>query len=159
MRLDKTNSSPVSGLPATATITIKDDESVSGPTIISAAGKTVNAGVGGTFQVTATGAAPITYSLGGQPYGVSIDSASGLITIGRTVSYLENGRVFTVTASNGTLPNATQAFTLTVMNTPVIRAPGLLDGTVGQPYSLTLPVTGDEPITWSLTGSLPPGSV
>ena len=82
------------------------------PTITSANSTSVVNGTGGTFQVTATGAAPITYSLSGQPSGVSINFSTGVMTIAGTVA--ANTYTFTITASNGTAPNATQSFTLTV---------------------------------------------
>ena len=82
------------------------------PSITSANSTSVVNGTGGTFQVTATGSAPITYSLSGAPSGVTINSTSGLIAIAGTV--VVNSYNFTVTASNGVSPNATQSFTLTV---------------------------------------------
>ena len=83
------------------------------PTITSANTTTVVSGTGGTFQVTATGTpSAMTYSLTGAPAGVSINSTSGLITIGTGVA--ANTYTFTVTASNGVPSDATQNFTLVV---------------------------------------------
>jgi hypothetical protein len=82
------------------------------PAITSANNATFTAGTGGTFNVAATGTAPITYSLAGAPAGVSIDGSTGVITVAPTVA--ANTYNFTVTASNGTPPDATQTFTLTI---------------------------------------------
>ncbi|MCL1904950.1 MAG: putative Ig domain-containing protein, partial [Methanomassiliicoccaceae archaeon] len=82
------------------------------PTITSANSTTVANGTGGTFQVTATGATPITYSLAGAPSGVTINSSTGSITIMGAVA--AGTYTFTVNASNEAVPNATQSFTLTV---------------------------------------------
>jgi hypothetical protein len=87
------------------------------PLITSAASADVARGAGGTFQVTATGTAPITYSLDGAvPAGVTIDSASGLITIDAAAA--EGEHTFTITASNGASPDAAQEFTLRVISAP-----------------------------------------
>ncbi|MDR0770214.1 MAG: cadherin repeat domain-containing protein [Burkholderiales bacterium] len=83
------------------------------PTITSGNSATFTANAGGTFSVITTGTAPITYSLTGAPAGVSIDSATGVITIAATVA--ADIYTFTITTSNGTLPNASQTFTLTVL--------------------------------------------
>jgi len=82
-------------------------------TITSAGNATVAGGTGGTYQVTATGTAPITFALSATaPAGVSINSTSGLITVAATVP--AGVYTFTVTASNGALPDASQTFTLNV---------------------------------------------
>ena len=103
-------------------------------------------GAGGTFQVTATGIAPITYSLTGAPAGVSINSATGLITIADTTA--AGTHTFTITASltipplyeTVPDPNVTQSFTLTVGTVTV--PPDTDFPTAGRPPS-DLPKTGD----------------
>ena len=130
------------------------------PTITSANTTTVFSGTGGTFQVVATGTTPITYSLTGEPAGVSIGSTTGRITIAGTVA--TGTYDFTITASNGVLPNATQSFTLTVSVAPVlpsITTTALPAGTVGTAYSQLLTATGDATITWSLAGGSLPGGL
>ena len=82
------------------------------PSITSAAKKSVSNCKERTFQVQASGTQPITFSISGQPAGVSID-ADGLITIAKTVSP-GTPHTFTITATNGIDPDATQDFTLTV---------------------------------------------
>jgi len=54
--------------------------------------------VSGIFQVMATGTGPITYSLSGEPAGVSIDATTGLMTIAPTT--LVGTYTFAITASN-----------------------------------------------------------
>lgn len=73
-----------------------------------------NVGTRGIFNVTATGTAPIIYSLTGAPADVSIDFLTGAITVAETVA--AGVYTFTITTSNGILPNATQTFTLTVVS-------------------------------------------
>ena len=89
------------------------------PTITSSNSTSVISGTGGTFQVTATGNPnTFTYSLSGQPTGVSMNSSSGLMSIAGTVA--AGTYTYTVTVSNGVNPNATQSFTLTVNAIPVV---------------------------------------
>lgn len=104
--------------PITYTLHVTRAPSPSAPVFISDNHTVVTSGVGGTFQVTATGTGPITYSLSGVnlPTCVLIDSVSGLITISDTVTTADNGKQFTVTASNGLFADATQTFTLTVQS-------------------------------------------
>jgi len=82
------------------------------PSITSQNKTSVLFGNSGSFQVQASGDAPINFSISGQPTGVSIDAASGLITIANTVAVGKH--TFTLTAANGVSPNATQNFTLTI---------------------------------------------
>ena len=82
------------------------------PTVTSPNSMTVTYGEGGAFQATAIGNATVVYSLADEPIGVSIDRASGLITIADTTAV--GIYTFTITAVNGVWPNARQDFTLTV---------------------------------------------
>ena len=82
------------------------------PAFTSVGYTSVKFGVGGAFQVEATGAQPITFSLTGEPAGVTIDASSGLMTIDATVP--EGAHDFTITASTSTLIDITQKFTLYV---------------------------------------------
>lgn len=114
-------------------------------------------------RFTATGTTPITWSVtsGSPPPGISLNGSTGdyagTPTAGGTYT-------FTVTASNGTLPNASQACSHTV-NAPTsgpaaITGPAspLPAGTVGTPYSNGFTATGSTPLTWRVVlGSLPTG--
>jgi hypothetical protein len=82
------------------------------PTITSANSTSVVSGTGSAFQVTATGAIPITYSLTGQPTGVIINSVTGLISIAAITAV--GSHTFTITATNDTSPAAMMSFTLLV---------------------------------------------
>jgi hypothetical protein len=99
--------------------------------------------------VAATGTNPITYSLTGEPAGVSINSASGLITIAATTA--AGSHTFSVIASNGIIPNATQSFTLTVNASPVPIFDGLVDsytlGAAALPVTLAVKGTGAHLLT------------
>jgi sugar lactone lactonase YvrE len=87
------------------------------PAITSAAAATFAVGSAGSFPMTATGYPAATFSeVGALPSGVTFSSSgvlSGTSAVGTGGTY-----AITVTAANGTLPNATQAFTLTVTDTP-----------------------------------------
>ena len=126
------------------------------PAITSANSATAVSGTSRTFQVTATGTAPITYGISGViPAGVSINSASGLITIAGTTAV--GSHTFTITASNGTLPNAAQSFTLTVSQASaaftISASPTSINfGTVQSPY--TRPAARTVTITNTGTGSV-----
>ena len=86
------------------------------PIITSGANVSGPQGTTFTYPVTATGNPAPTFSLFGAPVGVSIDSVTGIITISNTLAL--GTYSFTIVASNGNLPDATQDFTLT------IKAPG-----------------------------------
>jgi len=83
------------------------------PTIVSAATASIVTGTGGTFQVATRGTDTIVRSLTGAPAGVSINSSTGLITVASTVAM--GTYTFTIGASNGVSPNASQSFTLKVI--------------------------------------------
>ncbi len=91
------------------------------PAIISENSVTLVYGDGGTYQVVTNGTTPITYSLKNQPSGVTINSSTGILTIPKTIAV--GTYPFTITASNGQSPNATQAFTLVINR----RVPALSD--------------------------------
>ncbi|MEN1728713.1 MAG: proprotein convertase P-domain-containing protein, partial [Pseudomonadota bacterium] len=88
------------------------------PTVTSANATTFNELVPGTFNVTATGTLPITFSLTGTlPLGVSFNAATGQLS-GTPVSGSAGVYPLVITASNGTPPDDTQNFTLTVDPAP-----------------------------------------
>ncbi len=82
------------------------------PAMTSASSKSFPYGSGGTFTVSASGTPPIAYALSGQPGGVSVNATTGSVTVGKTVPAGEYP--FTVTAANGSPPDAMQNFTLTI---------------------------------------------
>lgn len=93
----------------TQTFTLTVDQA---PLITSANHTTFTAGKLDSFQVTAIGfPAPTLTTPGPLPPGVTL-SASGLLS---GIPTLSGTYKFTITASNGVAPNATQLFTLTVV--------------------------------------------
>jgi uncharacterized repeat protein (TIGR02543 family) len=126
--------------------------------VITSANHTSIPSKGGTFQVTATGTAPLAYSLTGAPDGVSINPSTGLITMDAACHmYMGTNKSFTVTVSNGTAPDVTQDFTLTILDTPYIVTAGLTKGTVGVAYNCAPDALGGGTINWVLSGTLPEG--
>ena len=152
-----------SGASATISASFTVTAATIAPTITTPNNTTVATGKGGVFQVAATGTTPITYSLSGQPAGVTINSGTGLITIAGTVAV--GSYPFTITASNGTTPNATQSFTLTVTAAtvaPTITGPTTMTLTAGysatstgvytvtgNPAPTVTKTSGDAKITWN----------
>jgi len=113
------------------TFTLTVDAPVA-PTITSAASFTCVAGTGGSFALTATGTAPITWSLAGAPAGVTIVGA----TLNVAASVAAGTYNLTITASNVT-SNNTQNFTLTV-TTPTVTPPTGTAPRITGPSSLKL---------------------
>jgi hypothetical protein len=81
-------------------------------------------GVSYRFNCTASGTAPITYTATGLPSGLAMGS-DGVISGRPTATNIYNGLI---TAVNGTLPNATQAFVIAIDAVPMqltsVRAVG-----------------------------------
>jgi len=94
---------------------------VQAPAITSANSVTFTAGANGTFTVTTTGSpAPALAKTGALPSGVNFtDNGNGTATISGSAAAAGSSSI-TITASNGTLPNATQTFTFNVVAAPVI---------------------------------------
>lgn len=95
------------------------------PVITSAAPTgTATVGVPYDFTSTATGTAPITFTAPGLPPGLTMSSA-GVIAGVPTTTGTFNG---TITAANGTLPNATQGFAINVSAVPVTISAATVEG-------------------------------
>jgi len=112
-------------------------------------------GVAYSFTYTST-SSPTFSATGTLPTGLSI-SPAGVISGTPTTPGTFAG--ITVTATNGTAPDATQSFSMTIAATPP-PAPTITNGpppngTVGATYSFTYTAT-DSP-TFSATGTLPTG--
>ena len=89
-----------------------------GPSITSAANTTFTVGTNGSFTITTTGTpTPSISESGPLPNGVHfVDNGNGTATLNGTPAANAGGTYFfTITAANGISPNATQAFTLTVV--------------------------------------------
>lgn len=81
------------------------------PAIISGNSLSTKYGANGSFQVQASGTSPFTYSLIDAPDGVVIEN-TGFMVINKIIPV--GTYTFTVKVSNGSLPYATQSFTLTI---------------------------------------------
>jgi hypothetical protein len=110
---------------------------VNGPPSITSAGTmTFTAGVAGTFTFTARAGVPAATTLsesGALPPGVSFsDNGDGTATMAGTAPANAVGSYpLTITASNGTLPDASQAFVLKVALASVVDLPGSVPASNG----------------------------
>ena len=131
------------------------------PQITSPAGTTFTVGQAGTFTVTTSGTPTPTLSDGVPtlPPGVTFtDNGDGTATIAGTPAAGSGGPYpFTITATNGVSPAATQSFTLTVNQAPAITSPVGTTFTVGQAGTFTVTTSGVPNSTLSETGALPSG--
>ena len=130
------------------------------PQITSGASTTVASSAGTVnFGVTAAGFPAPTFSISGAPSWLSINPTSGVLS--GSIPPRTLGRFgFTITASNGVSPNATQSFTLSITGPPLtLTAPGALKGNLTNPFSTQLAATGGvAPYSWSVaSGTLPAG--
>ena len=134
------------------------------PTISSANAATFTVGTSGSFTVTTTGnpVPSLVRSGAALPSAVTfVDNNNGTGTLSGTPATATGGTyAITFTASNGTLPNAAQNFTLTVNEAPAFTsAAPPASGVIGTAYSHTYSATGfPATFTYSVTsGSLPAG--
>jgi hypothetical protein len=135
------------------------------PLITSVNNATFVVGTANTFTVKTRNTVPkSTLSLTGTlPGGVTFTPlANGTATLSGTPGAGSEGVYYlTITATNGTLPNAVQLFTLTVQDTaPVLHAPAIISSasttfTVGTEGIFTIHTTGVPTATLSLTGTQP----
>ena len=135
------------------------------PAITSANNATFTAGTAGSFTVTTTGAPTATLTETGNalPSGVTFqDNGNGTATLAGTASAAGSFTI-TILATNGIAPDATQTFTLNVVqNTqPLTITTTTLPTyfTQGQTYNATITTSGGvTPIVFSVTaGTLPAG--
>lgn len=105
--------------------------------------------------IALSGPEPLTLTVTGLPAGLTL---LGRSVVGTPASSAGGTAVFTVTAQGGA--TATQTIVIAggaAGDQPVVTTTSLAAGTVGTAYSQTLTATGATPITWSVTGALPPG--
>ena len=130
------------------------------PGITSADHTAFTEGSAGTFTVTTTGlpTASLTES-GALPNGVSLtDSGDGTAKLAGTPAAGTNGVYdFTINATNGVSPDATQAFTLTVQVAPTITSENSATFTEGSTSDFTVSATGLPTPSLAKSGTLPGG--
>jgi len=145
------------------TLTVQDSPPVThAPSITSAANTTFTVGTEGSFTIHTTGTPTASIALGGTlPTWLSfIDNTDGTASLvgipdpGGPPSY-----TLTITATNGIAPDATQTFTLSVVNpSPAITSPNNATFVVGSFVSFTIRTTPPTPpAVVSFTGTLPSG--
>ena len=133
------------------------------PTITSADHATFQAGAAGNFLVTTSAGFPVATTLtktGSLPSGVSFtDNGNGTASLAGTPAAGTAGSYpITIKASNGASPDATQSFTLTVTDSPVITSADHTTFVVGTAGSFTVTTTGGTgSVAISKTGTLPSG--
>ena len=142
---------------ATQSFTLTVDQA---PGITSPAGTTFTAGQTGTFTVTTTGVPNSRLSeTGALPTGVTFkDNKDGTATLAGTPAAGSGGLYrFTITATNGVSPDATQTFTLTVYQACQITSHDHATFDVGQARTFTVATTGVPNCGLFESGNLPPG--
>src|SRR5713101_3103580 len=141
-----------------STLTLMPPPPTVAPSITSSTNTTFTVGTAGTFTVTATGTPAPTFSeTGALPAGVTFNATTGVLSGTPTAS---GAFPITFTAANGTLPNATQSFTLTVNAAPAapkITSANTTAFTVGTAGTFTVTATGNPTPTVTTTTTLPAG--
>lgn len=130
------------------------------PTITSGASAAFTVEQPGAATVTSTGTpTPSISESGSLPSAVSFrDNGDGTATLGGTPAAGTGGAYpLTITAANGHLPDATQQFTLAVIEPLTVTSPGSATFLVGQQGSYTVTTSGYPTPALSLTGALPQG--
>ena len=124
------------------------------PMITSAAPTNGTQGAAYNHTYTATGTAPITFSLtsGSLPTGLTL--TAGVLSGTPTALGTFTG---TVTATNGVMPDATQNFSITISLSPTITSANNTSFTIGAAGQFTVTATGSPAPTLSMTGALPSG--
>jgi hypothetical protein len=145
------------GPSVTQTITVYVDGP---PAITSGAAATFIAGTLGSYAVATSGFpnGVITES-GALPGGITfVDNRNGTATIsGMATASADGVYPLNITVNNGIAPAATQAFTLTIGQTPSITSTGAAPFTAGVPGSFTITTTGFPVGVISESGTLPGG--
>ena len=130
------------------------------PRITSPAGTTFTVGQARTFTVTTSGVpTPGLSENGPLPSGVTFkDNGDGTATLAGTPAAGSSGPYpFTITATNGVSPAATQSFTLTVNQAPGITSANHTTCTAGKVCAFTVKSTGVPTPGLSEKGALPRG--
>ncbi|MBS0657142.1 MAG: cadherin-like domain-containing protein [Verrucomicrobia bacterium] len=128
--------SPTPSPTPTPTVTPTPTPSGTGPSITSAANAVFTAGVNGSFQVTASGLPAPTFSTTGPlPNAVTL-TPGGLLSGVPDLSTGGQTFAFTLVATNGVAPDATQSFSLRINRRPT-GGTGVLATTVNRAASVS----------------------
>jgi large repetitive protein len=127
------------------------------PAITSAASVTFFEEAAGTFTATTTGdPAPTLALTGALPTGVAFVASTGVLS-GTPAAGSHGTYPLTITASNGSPPDATQSFTLTVQAEPSITSANHAMFTEGSAGTFSVTAGGSPAPTLTLIGALPTG--
>ena len=132
------------------------------PAITSAAATSFAVGIADTFTVTTTGVpAPALSETGALPIGVTfVDNGDGTATLGGTAAAATGGTyALSITAANGVTPDATQSFTLSVDQAPVITSAAATSFAAGMANTFMVTTTGTPISVLGETGALPAGVI
>ncbi|MDE3108718.1 MAG: putative Ig domain-containing protein, partial [Acidobacteriota bacterium] len=145
------------GSPAAQSFTLTIGQA---PAITSGSSTTFTAGTAGTFSVTTSGfPKPALSETGALPSGVTFtDNGNGTATLAGTPGASTGGTYnVTITANNGVGSNATQSFTLTVDQAPVITSANSTAFSVGGAGTFTVTTSGFPKPAIAEAGTLPTG--
>lgn len=133
---------------------------VTGLRFVSAASATFRVGTAGSFQVQTVGS-PVATTMsatGALPPGVTfVDNGSGRATIAGTPQAGSGGTYALTLRAQNALRTVTQAFTLTVNESPTITSAATATFNVGGSGAFAITAAGFPRPTLSLTGTLPTG--
>ncbi len=114
----------------------------------------VNVGATATFNVTATGTAPLTYQWSKNGGSISGATSASYTTPATVID--DNGALFSVMVSNSISNAVSNAPTLTVNSAPAITTqPAVWSATVGATATFSVAASGTAPLTyqWRKTGT------
>jgi hypothetical protein len=127
------------------------------PAFTTGASVTFTVGAAASFTVSTTGFPAATISeTGPLPSGITLtNNGNGTATLGGTAGPNTGGTYpLTITAANGTLPNATQSFTLTVGTNHLLLAAATTTPVAGTPDNLAITaLDGANNVLTTYTGS------
>lgn len=118
------------------------------PVITSALSASGTVGTPFSYQLTATGTAPLTFGASGLPSWASFDAATGVLS-GTPSS--AGASSIGLSATNG-IGTSTQTLVLTVDGPAIITSALTASGTAGEAFSYSLTAEGTAPITRAMSG-------
>jgi hypothetical protein len=105
------------------------------------------------------GSAPTWAITGTLPSGLTLNTATGVISGTPANANAGTTSTFTVTVTVGSQTSAVVALSITIYALPVVTTTSLPSGNIGIAYSQALMYSGGAggTVSWALTGTLPPG--